>query len=204
MGYKNVSYTTNGTRKFFTESDVIAVSLDGPKEIHDMIRGEGVFDKLMENVSAVEFTGPIYVNMVLQKDNVRCIEETAKLVMENKKLAGVIFNFITPPPAYLALSPEEKKAAVDKLRELKNKGYPILNSKRGLELLAEDDWSKKCPYHVTVFMVPGGAHFNGCPMQNTPSCEQCGFAAVREYYLIKRGSVSTIMGMSSVFALSKK
>jgi MoaA/NifB/PqqE/SkfB family radical SAM enzyme len=204
IGYNNIGYTTNGMFPFFTGSDVISVSLDGPREIHDMIRGEGVFDKLMENISLADFSGSIYANMVIHKDNLGCIEETAKLVKDNKKLAGVIFNFITPPPYDLILTQEEKKAAIDEIRRLKKGGYPILNSKRGLELLAEEDWSKKCPYYVTVFITPDGSHFNGCPMQDTPSCKQCGFAAVREYYLIKKGSISTIIEMSSIFAMSKK
>ncbi|MCL2786012.1 MAG: radical SAM protein [Methanomassiliicoccaceae archaeon] len=204
IGYKNVGYTTNGTNGMFTESDVISVSLDGPKEIHDLIRGEGVFDKLMSNLESTEFSGSIYANMVLQKDNIAYIEETAELVKNNEKLAGIIFNFITPPPEDISLSQEEKTEAVDKIRELKKSGYPILNSKRGLELLKEEDWSKKCPYHVTVFIVPDGSHYNGCPMQGTDSCKRCGFAAVREYYLIKKGSFTTITEMSSIFAMSKK
>jgi MoaA/NifB/PqqE/SkfB family radical SAM enzyme len=204
IGYNNVGYTTNGTNRFFTESDVISVSLDGPREIHDAIRGEGVFDKLMENISNADFTGSIYANMVLQKDNIGYIEETARIVRDNKKLAGVIFNFITPPPYGITLTPEEKNSAVDEIRELKKRGYPILNSKRGLELLKEEDWSKKCPHNVTVFLIPDGSHHYGCPMHDTPSCEKCGFAAVRESYLIKKGSVSTRTERSSIFAMSKK
>jgi len=204
IGYTNVGYTTNGTNGLFTGSDVISISLDGPKEIHDAIRGEGVFDKMMENVANTDFSGSIYANMVLQKDNINFIEETAKLVKDNEKLAGVIFNFITPPPYELALNVEEKRKAVNEIRELKKKGYPILNSKKGLKLLAEEDWTKKCPYNVTVFIIPDGSHHNGCPMRDTPSCKQCGFAAVREYYLIKKGSISTIREMSSIFAMSKK
>jgi MoaA/NifB/PqqE/SkfB family radical SAM enzyme len=203
-GYTNIGYTTNGMYGFFTDSDVISVSLDGPKDVHDAIRGEGVYDELMKNIAAADFGGAIYANMVLHKDNIECIEETAKIVTENKKLNGIIFNFITPPPSELALTPDEKKKAIDEIRKLKNAGYPILNSKRGLELLAEEDWGKKCPYHVTVFILPDGSHHNGCPMAGTPSCKECGFAAVREYYLIKRGSISTISEMSSIFAMSKK
>ena len=204
IGYTNVGYTTNGTKKFFTGSDVISVSIDGPKDVHDGIRGSGVYDELMKNLSETEFSGSIYANMVLQKDNIGCIEETAKIVKDNEKLSGIIFNFITPPPYELALTAEEKKKAIEKIRELKKSGYPILNSKKGLELLAEEDWSKKCPYHVTVFIIPDGSHYDGCPMKGTPSCGKCGFAAVREYYLIKRGSISTISEMSSIFAMSKK
>jgi len=203
-GYTNVGYTTNGTNGVFTESDVISVSLDGPREIHDFVRGEGVFDKLMKTIDEMEFTGSVYANMVIQKDNIAHMEEVAKLVKENEKLTGIIFNFITPPPYDLALNIDEKKDAVDRIRKLKKEGYPILNSKKGLELLVEEDWGKKCPHNVTVFIIPDGSHHNGCPMQGTRSCEQCGFAAVREYHLIKKGSFSTIREMSSVFAMSKK
>jgi MoaA/NifB/PqqE/SkfB family radical SAM enzyme len=203
-GYTNVGYTTNGTGRIFTGSDIISVSLDGPREIHDAIRGEGVFDKLMNNLAGIDFSGSVYANMVLHKNNVRYIEETARTVKDNDRLAGIIFNFITPPPSDLMLTHEEKITAVDEIRELKRNGYPILNSKKGLELLTEEDWSKKCPYHVTVFITPDGEHYNGCPMQGTASCERCGFAAVREYYLIKKGSLSTISEMSSIFAMSKK
>ena len=204
IGYRNVGYTTNGTGKMFTGSDVISVSIDGPKEVHDMIRGEGVFDKLMDNLSKTDFTGSIYANTVLQKDNVDSITEIAELVKNNEKLAGVIFNFITPPPHDIALSRDEKLKAIEKIRELKKNGHPILNSKRGLELLAEEDWNENCPRHVTVFIVPGGEHYNGCPMTGTDSCKKCGFAAVREYYLIKKGNPFTISEMSSIFAMPKK
>ena len=203
-GYTNVGYTTNGTNGMYTESDVISVSLDGPKEIHDLIRGEGVYDKLMKCIEDVDFSGSIYANMVIQKDNIDHIEETAELVKNNGKLAGIIFNFITPPPWEITISHEEKIKAVDKIRELKKKGYPILNSKRGLELLKEEDWSGKCPYYVTVFILPDGSHHYGCPLKGTDSCKRCGYAAVREYYLIKKGSFSTISEMSSIFAMSKK
>ena len=49
IGYYNVGYTTNGTTgRIFTNSDVISVSLDGPKAVHDYVRGDGAYDKLME------------------------------------------------------------------------------------------------------------------------------------------------------------
>jgi MoaA/NifB/PqqE/SkfB family radical SAM enzyme len=204
IGYNNVGYTTNGTKKLFTGSDVISVSIDGPREVHDAIRGEGVFDELMKNIAATEFKGAIYANMVIQKDNKDHIKETANIVKNNKKMAGIIFNFITPPPYDLALTPDEKEKAISVIRELKKNGYPVLNSRKGLELLAEEDWSVKCPYYVTVFMIPGGSHHNGCPMHDTDSCKHCGFAAVREYYLVKKGNPFTIMEMSSMFALSKE
>ena len=204
IGYYNVGYTTNGTGKIFTDSDVISVSLDGPRDIHDTIRQKGVFDTLMENLKNLDFNGSVFANMVIQKDNLAHIEETAKVVRDNDRIDGIIFNFLTPPPYEIAVTSDEKKEAVDTIRRLKNEGYPILNSKKGLELLAEEDWGDKCPHYLSAFTVPGGYRFNGCPMQGTESCKQCGFAAVREYYLVDRGSPSTIVEMSSMFAMSKR
>jgi len=203
IGYHNVGYTTNGTNGFFTDSDVISISLDGPKEIHDVIRGDGVYERLMKNLSELEFDGAVFANMVIQRDNIDHIEETARVVRDNDKINGIMFNFITPPPYDIAITAEEKRKAVDLMLKLKKDGYPVLNSKKGLKLLAEEDWTEKCPYYMTVFTIPGGHHFEGCPMAGTDSCKHCGFAAVREYYLVDRGDPFTIMEMSSIFAMSK-
>lgn len=74
-----MGYTTNGTTgRIFTNSDVISVSLDGPRETHDYVRGEGVFDKLMAALDGLEYDGPIYANMVLQKGNLDKIRETTR------------------------------------------------------------------------------------------------------------------------------
>lgn len=204
MGYYNIGYTTNGTTgTVFTNSDVISISLDGPKEIHDSIRGEGVFDKLMKTIDDLDFDGKIYANAVLQKDNIMYIREMAETVVQHPNIAGIVFNFITPPPYSIMPSFEERSAAIAEIKELKKEGFPILNSNKGLELLIHEDWDLKCPRKMSAFMLPGEIHMNGCPMTGTESCKHCGYAAVREYYLIGRGNPSTILEMSSVFAASK-
>ena len=204
IGYYNVGYTTNGTTgRVFTNSDVISVSLDGPRSVHDYVRGEGVYDRLMETLENLEFSGNVYANMVLQKGNLEYIRETADIVRSNPRLAGIVFNFITPPPYELLPTPEERRKAIGEIRVLKEEGYPILNSKRGLELLAEEDWESRCPKYLSAFTLPDGTRKNGCPSEGTDSCKHCGYDAVREYYLVDRGSPSTILEMFPVFARSK-
>ena len=204
IGYFNVGYTTNGTTgKIFTNSDVISVSLDGPRDVHDAVRGEGVYDKLMGTLAGLEYDGSVYANMVLQKGNLDRIRETADIVRDNPRFAGIVFNFITPPPYEILPTHEEKVAAIAEIRGLKAEGYPILNSKKGLELLAEEDWEGRCPKFMSAFTMPDGTRRNGCPSEGTESCRHCGFDAVREYYLISRGAPSTIMEMFPVFARSK-
>ncbi|HIJ00582.1 MAG TPA: radical SAM protein [Candidatus Methanomethylophilaceae archaeon] len=203
IGYFNIGYTTNGTNLFFTESDVISISLDGPPEVHDLIRGEGVYDMLMSNLDSVEHPA-VFANVVIQKDNLHSVRETAEIARDHPVIKGAIFNFITPPPYEVAVSREEKEGVVKELLSLKKEGFPILNSKGALRLLLEEDFGYMCPYYFSAFVLPDGSHARGCPMAGTDSCKQCGFDAVREYYLIERGNPFTILEMSGMFALTKR
>lgn len=202
MGYFNIGYTTNGTNRFYTGSDVISISLDGTKEVHDSIRGEGVFDTLMKNLEELNHPS-VFANFVIQKSNLHVIRETAELVRDNPSIKGIIYNFITPPPYEEVPTWEEKKKAVDEIIQMKKDKLPILNSKRALKLLLEEDFADKCPYFVSAFVLPDGSHAHGCPMEGTESCHNCGFDAVREYYLVNRGNPFTILEMTRMFALSK-
>jgi len=69
--------------------------------------------------------------------------------------------------------------------------------------MLKEDFLELCPDWVSAFVLPDRSHYYGCPMRNTPACKQCGFDAVREYRLITKGSVGTIMQMSRRFAMSK-
>lgn len=202
IGYYVTGYTTNGTNVFYLESDVISVSLDGPREVHDRIRCEGTFDKLMTNLEKVDHPN-VFANMVVMPDNKHLIRETAQIVKDSKHINGLMINFLTPPPDSKTLTLEEKRQAVAEIMTLKKEGYPILNSKKALKELLIEDYTEKCPYWASEFVMPDRSKHYGCPMRGE-SCKKCGFNAVREYSLVTRGSASTIMSMAGRFALSTK
>lgn len=91
---KKISFstTTNGTLlndeivEFFIEHDIsVMVSLDGPRDIHDLSRkfanGQGTFDVIMENINRIrekypEFFNKINFNIVLNpKNNLKCTDD---------------------------------------------------------------------------------------------------------------------------------
>jgi len=76
-GYFVIGYTTNGVGKIYEETDVISVSLDGPREVHDKIRGAGVYDKLMDNLRRTAHPN-IFANMVVTRTNIEVMEETVR------------------------------------------------------------------------------------------------------------------------------
>jgi len=202
IGFFVTGYTTNGTNVFYLESDVISVSLDGPREAHDSIRCQGVFDKLMENLSKVDHPN-VFANMVVMPDNKHLVRDTAQIVKDNPRINGLMINFLTPPPDAKVLGPDDKRKVVEEVVALKKEGYPILNSKKALKELLMEDYSKKCPFWASEFVLPDRSKLYGCPMRGE-SCKRCGFNAVREYSLITRGSISTILSMAGRFGLSTK
>ncbi|MEM0449282.1 MAG: radical SAM protein [Methanomassiliicoccales archaeon] len=203
IGYFVVGYTTNGTNRFFESSDVISVSLDGPEEIHDSIRGKGVYQRLMCNLKHISHPN-VFANMTIMQQNKHALRSTAQIVKEHDHIRGLMINFVTPPPYDMVLELEDKRKVIEEAIKLKKEGYPILNTRSSLQDLLKEDFSALCPHWVSAFVLPDCSHYQGCPMQNTPSCKKCGFDAVREYRLITRGSISAITDMSRRFAYSKQ
>lgn len=203
IGYFVIGYTTNGVGKIFDDSDVISVSLDGPREVHDAIRAPGSFDRLMENLEGTDHPN-IFANMVVTRMNVDYVKETVELVAENESIRGILLNFLTPPPHDIALSREEKEMVVGLAKRLKREGYPVLNTDRALRDLLIEDFEELCPHWISAFVMPDRSRYFGCPLANTDSCKKCGFDAVREYRLITRMNFQTIKQMSRRFALSTR
>lgn len=201
IGYFTTGYTTNGCGTFFLESDVISISLDGPKEIHDKIRAPGTYQLLMKNLEKINHPN-IFANMTITKSNVNYIAETVELVEKNPKIKGIMLNFITPPPEALMIQPEERNKAIQLILALKNQKAPILNTKQALLRLKNPDFTNQCPLWMSAFILPDGSEVSGCPMRSSLSCQNCGFDAVREYSLIAQGHLSAIFDMSKRFAFS--
>jgi len=202
-GYFVIGYTTNGTNPIIEDSDVISVSLDGPKETHDLIRGEGTYDKLMANLAKTTHPN-IFANLTIMKPNLGKLRETVELAAKNDRIRGIMLNFITPPPYDIALTLDEKKQVIALALQLKKEGYPILNTTKALKDMLIEDFGGLCQDWVSAFVLPDRSHYGGCPMKGTESCKKCGFDAVREYRLIVKGSPSAITQMSRRFAYSKK
>jgi len=86
----------------------------------------------MENLEKTSH-GNIFANMTITTTNYDYIEETVKIAAENPHIAGIMLNFLTPPPADIVPSREQKLRAVDLIFRLKKQGYPVLNSNRALK-----------------------------------------------------------------------
>jgi MoaA/NifB/PqqE/SkfB family radical SAM enzyme len=180
--------TTNGTvpLKDFGPELIYVISLDGPREVNDAVRGAGVFDRVMKTISAIPegFRSTPMVQCVLHRANQDHVEELVRELFPSK-VPGMTFSFYVPRAGEVSPraweSNEEREAAVDLVVDLKRR-YPgfIWNSSRSLELLRPATAklvTDHCPMLKTMLpLYIEGDHFTTpfCCYGNDVDCDRCG------------------------------
>ncbi|MEI8203086.1 MAG: radical SAM protein [Bacteroidota bacterium] len=118
-----IDICTNGIVKISDDyKNRIFLSIDGNKEIHDSIRGNGVFQKVIQNYSG---NHNVIIGMTISKENYIVIADVLQLAVENKFL-GVGFDLYSNKFEIdddLYITPDIRKKIIETLRVLKKK-YP--------------------------------------------------------------------------------
>jgi Fe-coproporphyrin III synthase len=171
---------TNGTFGFpKLRNTLYIVSLDGEEDLHDRIRGKGVFAKIRKNISSSFGAVHCYCNTTLTRLNhtrIQRIIDAAKFLGAK----GICFAWSTPMSSKdaLHLSHTERQKDIDEIQRLKHLLYGdyILNSAEELNLMRNNEWSKRCP---TWFVESYDAYGNRKPtcvfgQATSTMCENCG------------------------------
>lgn len=191
IGYFKVAIVTNGTFPIESEADAVWVSLDGTPKRHNEIRGENVFELINENVEKSSHTN-IRANMTVNSINYMDVEEVIKFVGNSKKFKGISINFHTPYPGSenLYLPVEKRREVIKLVLELKKRGFPVLNSKPGLEALSSGSYNRPA---WLIQMVEQGKIFECCwGRESGKVCDRCGYGVIAELSLLaelKAGSI---------------
>lgn len=153
---------TNGTLPIPDIPDLVPfVSMDGTRELHDYVRGKGVYDRVIENVR--QSPTPIVIFLAtFHRLNESCVEDMLGELSQIKKTALLAMTFI-PLKKYekvkgytytdtqkskLDFSWDERDRFIDNLLKLKIK-YPeyLLNSEVNLQLMKKEnalEATKRC------------------------------------------------------------
>ena len=191
-GYFFIAAVTNATLPIDLQTDALWVSFDGPERVHDSIRGNGAFAKLVENVSASRHP-KIFANITVNRLNAQYLKETVVEVENIPNFKGISINFHTPYVGVesLSISREERKKCVETLLSLKKSGARILNSVAGLKALASGNYAR--PISM-IRLVEQGRMFDCCWGREQPGvCEQCGYAIIAEMASMMRLRPSAIL-----------
>jgi Fe-coproporphyrin III synthase len=179
--FLSVAVTTNGTRPLDVPADTLWVSLDGLKETQDELRSNS-FDRICSNLKTTKHPR-VFIHCTLNRRNWHDMENLAQWIKKMPTLQGMTIQFFYPynqGEDDLALSPDERRAAIKKLLELKKRGFPILNSAGRLKAMIDNHW--RCHDDILINVDPDGAITRGCYVKSRGEidCDACGFTPVAE------------------------
>lgn len=179
--FLRVAVTTNGTLPLDVPSDIIWVSLDGGKEIQDKLRSDS-FDRIESNLKATKHPR-VFIHCTLNKLNWRDIDGLARRAQKMTTVRGITVQFFYPynqGEEELSLSPDERRAAISRVLELKRRGFPILNSADRLKAMLYNRW--RCHDDILINVDPDGTITKGCYVKSRGivNCAHCGFTPVAE------------------------
>lgn len=180
--------TTNGTipLKDFGSDVIYVISLDGPPELNDRVRGTGVFERVTRNLAALpeDFESKLMVQCVVHRENQEQLENLI-LSLQTSRIQGLTFSFYVPREKEISdrawKNNEERDATIETIIQLKCE-YPdfVWNSTRSLELMRSgicEVVTSHCPLQQTLLpLYMEGDEFSTpfCCYGNDVDCDRCG------------------------------
>lgn len=181
---------TNGTNGFpRLENGQWILSLDGPREVNDRIRGKGVYDLAVQNLERAH--RPPIVHMTISRLNADRVGEFVEEMMA-LPIKGIGFSFFTPdrggedPGPFIPL-PARNRLLSELLCLRKRYGEKIgFTPAMARQLHTEGRFTRwnrfsSCPVsrRVRCFKSDGGR--KACTYGDNADCSRCGCAAVAAY-----------------------
>lgn len=184
--------TTNGTIPLvdFGPRVLYVVSVDGPEDLNDALRGPGTYARVMRNLSRIPstFRSPVQLQCVVTKRNQHRLAELAAAARATR--AGwMTFSFYVPRVGDTSgdawETNDERAAAVREVLRLKACAPDFIrNSTRSLELMLPPECRRvtdACPARAMILPLwLEGDHFTTpfCCYGNDVDCTRCGAWAV--------------------------
>ena len=134
----------------------VQVSLDGPEEIHDRIRGAGSFARAVEGIDLLKKYGiRVLVSFTAMKENIASFKKLAD-VCKKHRVDKLWWDRVVTDDASLYLTTEEFQSLVQKASRLA-KRYPFVSNSRALEWIPGGDCSYTCSAGKRLLIIlPNG------------------------------------------------
>ena len=162
---------TNGSGNMWRfHPSAFTVSVDGPEELHDAVRGKGSFAGIIRNLESKGRNRVVTIT-VISRENRNVLEEMARELAP--RINGFLFTFQYPYNTVptQALSPSEVAETKQRILEMKNR-YTILNPRAHLAAPA-GQWA--CHDWLAVSVNHEGHYEEGCFVQHVEpkDCSKC-------------------------------
>jgi len=197
-GFLIVNIVTNGTFPIdLPEADLILLSLDGGREVHNFIRGD-TYDLILKNIREATAAN-ICFYMAVNRLNKHEIPAVCGVAKSEPNVKAVSFNFHTPYPGTeeLSLTAEDKEVCCKTVRDMKKRGYPIFNLISAFPYLLKNKYKRPCRQCVVI--ENGRLSTCGRCIHNPGLCQNCGYIFAVEYSLIFAGKIRVIWDMLNTY-----
>ena len=177
---------TNGTNGFpELHNGQWILSLDGPEDVNDAIRGNGTYKQAVQNLRHAGC--PPIVHMTISRLNRNSIDDFVREIL-GLPIKGIGFSFLTPDVEEsdeVALGLEERDKAVEELLRLRSRygekiGFTAAMARQLRSNGAFGQWNRyaKCPVTKRVRCYRSDGTRKACTYGNGADCSRCGCAAV--------------------------
>ena len=176
-----VGATTNGTLGLDVPTDILWISIDGLRDTHNELRSDS-YENVMSNIRASGHPR-LLIHFTINRKNWRELDEVVRSLSAVEQIKGITVQLFYPynrGEEHLALSSKERRQALMSALELKRKGYPVLNSRWGLNAMINNTWT--CHDFLLANVDPDGRISTGCYVagRGEVNCADCGFTPVAE------------------------
>ncbi|MGL1891809.1 MAG: radical SAM protein [Spirochaetaceae bacterium] len=198
IGFFLINIVTNGTINLnIPEVDLIFLSLDGTKDVHNSIRGE-TFDLIESNLDKATVNN-ISVFMAINRLNVSEVNKLTIYAKEHPKLNGISFNFHTPYRVAdeLCLDMEQRIYTVKNISNLIEQGYPVFNLKSTLKSFLINNWKRPC--YQCIVSEDNKRFICGRCSEIPGLCDNCGYLFALEFSKIFSGNIPAIIEMLKTY-----
>ena len=188
--FDSVLAFTNGTNGYPSlPNGQWILSLDGPREINDHLRGKGVYDRAVKGIYSAD--RPPLVHTTISRLNQKGLSDFVSEMM-GLPIKGVGFSFYTPQKNSddkgFCIPLKERDLVVMELLRLRKKfGIRVgFTQAMARQLLTEGDyfcWNRldACPVSQRVACFRSDGREKMCTYGDNADCTRCGCAAVAAY-----------------------
>lgn len=181
---------TNGTNGFPRLNNAQWIlSLDGPREVNDAMRGRGVYDTAVANL--FKASRPPIVHMTITRKNQDSVEDFIRDMLD-LPVKGIGFSFYTPDlrtdDGTFFVPLHERDRLVERLLSFRRRygervGFTRAMARQLLRGASFSEWNSAlaCPVSRRVLCLASDGSRKRCTYGDAADCSRCGCAAVAAY-----------------------
>jgi MoaA/NifB/PqqE/SkfB family radical SAM enzyme len=193
-----VGMTTNGTLSLDVPTDVLWVSIDGFADTHNRLRDGQIFDRIMENIATSQHPR-LFAHITINTVNAPEVPDLVRFLSERVKGITVQFYYPYNHEYALYLDHPARGELIAILRDLKDQGFPLLNSHTSLQNMDRGGW--RCDDWLIANANPDGSITQGCYVKGRDDidCDKCGFTPHTEIAMAYQGKLDAVRAGIEIF-----